>query len=176
MHQESQNLGTLCEGIRMGSGYRKMHIFTEVSITYPSKPPSGLDTKRVRFWLESFLDRGPDAIPAHVLRTPTQIQTSKMACIASSFTGSVAALKASKVQVSIAHEHDARRRSAEMPVCERLSFFAGRLLDTPSRGDASGGMYRATGPRESMRTSIVRSVSPVSARRIPRAPGADPFP
>ena len=60
-----------------------------------------------------------------------------MACIASSFTGSVAALKASKVQVSIAH--DARRRSAEMPVCERLSFFAGRLLDTPSRGDASVG-------------------------------------
>ena len=87
-----------------------------------------------------------------------------MACIASTFTGSVAALKASKVQVSIAHEHDARRRSAEMPVCERLSFFAGRLLDTPSRGDASGGMYRATGPRESMRTSVVRSV--FQSRRV----------
>ena len=50
-----------------------------------------------------------------------------MACIASSFTGSVAALKASKVQVSIAHEHDARRRSAEMPVCERLSFFRRKI-------------------------------------------------
>ena len=44
-----------------------MPIAPKVSITYPSKPPSGLDTKRVRFWLESFLDRNPDAIPAHVL-------------------------------------------------------------------------------------------------------------
>ena len=33
-----------------------------------------------------------------------------MACIASSFTGSVAALKATKIQVSIAHDDDARCR------------------------------------------------------------------
>ena len=41
--------------------------------------------------------------------------TYKMACIASSFTGSVAALKASKVQVRARAHHRARRRARAAP-------------------------------------------------------------
>jgi len=46
-------------------------------------------------------ERTLDAIPAHT-HLITNIQNSTMACIASTFTGSVAALKASKVQVRVA--------------------------------------------------------------------------
>tara|TARA_B000000441_G_scaffold126553_1_gene105562 strand:+ start:452 stop:733 length:282 start_codon:yes stop_codon:yes gene_type:complete len=41
------------------------------------------------------------AIPAHFPFFTTKKPTTKMACIASSFTGSVAALKATKIQVRI---------------------------------------------------------------------------
>tara|TARA_B100000405_G_scaffold291232_1_gene241836 strand:- start:218 stop:538 length:321 start_codon:yes stop_codon:yes gene_type:complete len=51
------------------------------------------------------------AIPAHFPFFTTKKPTTKMACIASSFTGSVAALKATKIQVRISVDADAARRT-----------------------------------------------------------------
>ena len=63
--------------------------------------------------------------------------TYKMACIASSFTGSVAALKASKVQVRARAHHRARRRARAVPspaffLRRHPATFRDRVLSSPS--------------------------------------------
>jgi hypothetical protein len=52
-----------------------------------------------------------------------------MACIASTFTGSVAALKASKVQVRVATRERARTRRAEVGVFPRFTTKRDSSLD-----------------------------------------------
>ena len=72
-----------------------------------------------------------EAITAHATLFTTQQQTSTMACIASTFTGSVAALKASKVQVRVAAQRASRtpRRCA----CFANARFAGLTSLSASR-------------------------------------------
>ena len=57
----------------------------------------------------------PLLIPAHPTPTPHHILNSNMACIASTFTGSVAALKASKVTVRVLLAARLARRTRRAP-------------------------------------------------------------
>ena len=87
----------------------------------------------------------------HTQHLNTNIQNSTMACIASTFTGSVAALKASKVQVRVARRtraRAARRVSREFPANSRSASRA-----TP-RGPAPAGAKRNRRAREPTRSGM----------------------
>ena len=103
------------------------------------------------------------AIPAHPTPSTTHITTSTMACIASTFTGSVAALKASKVQVRI---RAARDRARALPGVPGIAGFWRCRFSRRERRDGRGVEAASRGwtPRSA---DIVRNLAD-SARAAPR--------
>ena len=103
------------------------------------------------------------AIPAHPTTSTTHITTSTMACIASTFTGSVAALKASKVQVRL---RAARDRARALPGVPGIAGIWRCRFSRRERRDGRGVEAASRGwtPRSA---DIVRNLAD-SARAAPR--------
>ena len=119
---------------------------------------------------------GPTSAPRlpflHTHLSPTQHQTSTMACIASTFTGSVAALKASKVQVRFARRNARARRASRLPEVSGNPRSASRTLP---RRPAHAGARRSRRAREPTRAGISSRPAGADGPSPPHQAGAAGF-